>query len=228
MTRDHVDVLVIGAGASGAAVAWSLAETKMKIVCLEQGDWVNPQDYPSAHMDWESRWLNQFSYDPNIRARETDYPVNNTDSPIQVANFNGVGGSTILYAGHFPRFHPSDFRVKTLDGVAEDWPIDYQTLEHFYDENDRMMGVSGLQGDPAYPPKPALMPPVPLGKSGTILANGFNKLGWHWWPSDSAVATKQYDGRDQCINLGACVAGCAQGAKATLISPIGRMPLEPE
>ena len=97
MTRDHVDVLVIGAGASGAAVAWSLTETKMKIVCLEQGEWVNPQDYPSAHMDWESRWLNQFSYDPNIRAHQTDYPVNNTDSPIQVANFNGVGGSTILY-----------------------------------------------------------------------------------------------------------------------------------
>ena len=44
MTRDHVDVLVIGAGASGAAVAWSLAETKMKIVCLEQGDWVNPHE----------------------------------------------------------------------------------------------------------------------------------------------------------------------------------------
>jgi choline dehydrogenase-like flavoprotein len=32
-----VDVLIIGAGASGAAVAWSLAETKMHILCLEQG-----------------------------------------------------------------------------------------------------------------------------------------------------------------------------------------------
>jgi L-2-hydroxyglutarate oxidase LhgO len=28
-----VDVLIIGAGASGAAVAWSLAETKMHILC---------------------------------------------------------------------------------------------------------------------------------------------------------------------------------------------------
>ncbi len=35
MTEDHVDVLIIGAGASGAAIAWSLAETKMRIVCLE-------------------------------------------------------------------------------------------------------------------------------------------------------------------------------------------------
>jgi len=36
---DKVDVLIIGSGASGAAVAWSLADTKMRILCLEQGDW---------------------------------------------------------------------------------------------------------------------------------------------------------------------------------------------
>ena len=66
-----------------------------------------------------------------------------------------------------------------------------------------MMGVAGLAGDPAYPPKPEVMPPLPLGKSGTTLAQGFNKLGWHWWPSDSAFTTVVYDGRDKCINLGA-------------------------
>ena len=39
MTRnDPVDVLIIGAGASGAAIAWSLLETRMRILCLEQGD----------------------------------------------------------------------------------------------------------------------------------------------------------------------------------------------
>ena len=37
MSAETVDVLIIGAGASGAAMAWSLAETKMHIVCLEQG-----------------------------------------------------------------------------------------------------------------------------------------------------------------------------------------------
>ena len=85
----------------------------------------------------------------------------------------------------------------------------------FYDENDRMMGVSGLAGDPAYPPKSPLMPPLPLGRSGTAVARGFNALNWHWWPSDAAIATEPYDGRDQCINLGACGSGCAQGAKAS-------------
>ena len=210
-----VDVLIIGAGASGAAVAWSLAETKMHILCLEQGDWMKPSEYPSTARDWEARQFNDFHFSPNHRARRTDYPINDADSPIKVANFNGVGGGTVLYAGHFPRFHPSDFRVHTLDGVADDWPIDYATLAPFYAENDRVMGVSGLAGDPAYPPHEPMMPPLPLGKSGTALARGLNRLGWHWWPSDSAIASVEYEGRAKCINLGHCTSGCAQGAKAS-------------
>ncbi|MFL5254458.1 MAG: GMC family oxidoreductase [Rhodopila sp.] len=210
-----IDVLIIGTGASGAAVAWSLAETKMRIVCMEQGDWQNPSEYPTSGRDWEQRQLSDMHHNPNRRRRETDYPINGAESDIQVANFNGVGGSTVLYAGHFPRFHPSDFRVKTLDGVADDWPIDYQTLAPYYDENDRMMGVSGLAGDPAYPPKPAIMPPLPLGRTGSALGRGLNKLGWHWWPSDSAIASQDYEGRAKCINLAHCTSGCAQGAKAS-------------
>jgi glycine/D-amino acid oxidase-like deaminating enzyme len=31
MSDDVVDVLIIGAGASGAAVAWSLAETRARV-----------------------------------------------------------------------------------------------------------------------------------------------------------------------------------------------------
>jgi choline dehydrogenase-like flavoprotein len=56
---------------------------------------------------------------------------------------------------------------------------------------------------------------VPLGKTGTRYARAMNKLGWHWWPSDIAVATTEYDGRAKCINLGHCTPGCAQGAKAS-------------
>ena len=209
------DVLIIGAGASGATAAWNLAETKMRIVCLEQGGWTNPANYPTTGRDWESRAQSDFSINPNRRQQPGDYPVNDDDSPIKIANFNGVGGGTVLYAGHYPRFHPSDFKVKSLDGVADDWPIDYGDLEPFYAENDRITGVSGLAGDPAYPAKQSLMPPLPMGKSGQKLAEGFNQLGWHWWPSDSAIATQPYNGRDQCINLGACIYGCAQGAKAS-------------
>src|ERR1700712_3494677 len=164
--HDKVDVLIIGSGASGAAVAWGLADTRMRILCLEQGDWVKPTDYPSNGRDWEARLFSDFAINPNRRARPTDYPINDANSPIKVLNFNGAGGSTIMYPAHFPRLPPSDFRVKTLDGVADDWPVAYATLEPYFAENDRMMGVSGLAGDPAYPPKQPPMPPLPLGKSG--------------------------------------------------------------
>ncbi len=213
--KDKVDVLIIGSGASGAAVAWSLAETKMRILCLEQGDWMKPSEYPSTRKDYEARLYSDFATSPNIRKRPSDYPINDDNSPIKVVNFNAVGGSTVMYTAHFPRLHPSDFKVRTLDGVADDWPVDYKTLEPFFAENDRMMGVSGLTGDPAYPAHQPPMPPLPLGKSGTRIGQAMNKLGWHWWPSDTSLATQEYDGRAPCINLGHCTPACSQGAKAS-------------
>lgn len=215
MADDPADILVIGAGASGAAFAWSVAGTGARVVCLEQGGWTDPADYPSTGRDWEARQLDEYHFSPNQRRAAADYPVVEADSPIKVANFNAVGGGTVLYAAHFPRFHPADFRARTLDGVGDDWPIDYATLVPYYELNDRMMGVSGLAGDPAYPAKRPVMPPLPLGRAGEAVGRGFNRLGWHWWASDSAIATVPYDGRRPCANVGACLGGCAQGAKAS-------------
>ena len=54
---DPVDVLIIGSGASGAAVAWSLADTKMRIVCLEQGGWIDPAEIAAIRFGSEGqRW----------------------------------------------------------------------------------------------------------------------------------------------------------------------------
>src|SRR5271167_167211 len=83
-----VDVLIIGAGASGAAVAWSLAETKMHILCLEQGDWMKPSEYPSTARDWEARQLNDFphqSQPSRARYRLSDQrrPVADQDRQFQ-------------------------------------------------------------------------------------------------------------------------------------------------
>ncbi len=210
------DILIIGAGATGAAAAWSLSETGLRIVCLEQGGHMNPATYPSTTQQWEQGKAGAFHFSPNVRKLAADYPVNDAESPIAIANFNAVGGSTILFSGHFPRFHPSDFRVKSLDGVASDWPIDYQTLEPYFAKNDEMMGVSGLVGDPAYPPMTGLLPPLPLGRMGEVMGQGFNQLGWHWWPAYSAIISRAYRGRSPCINLGPCNTGCAQGAKSSV------------
>ena len=213
MNSEPVDVLIVGAGASGAAIAWSLLETRMRILCLEQGPKLEDKEFPSRDDDYELSRYGKFSCDPNVRKLPQDYPINSENSPITPVNFNAVGGSTINFLAHWPRMKPSDFRARTLDGVADDWPLDYATLEPFYNMNDSNTGVSGLAGNPAYPPYSPPMPPIPIGTLGQTLANGFNKLGWHWWPSDVAIQSRDQDGRSKCVNAGTCDLGCAAGAK---------------
>ena len=117
MSSEPVDVLIIGAGASGAAIAWSLIETKMRILCLEQGNHLSDKDFPSRRDDYELSRYAEFSCDPNVRRLKQDYPINSKDSCITPVNWNGVGGSTMNFLAHWPRMRPSDFRTRTLDGV---------------------------------------------------------------------------------------------------------------
>jgi len=218
MVEDRADVLVIGSGAAGAAVAKRLTDFGAKVVCLEQGDWVNAADYPSRRPDYEIQIKRgSFNFNPNVRRRPEDYPVLELGNhPPYVMMFNAVGGSTIHWAGYFPRFHPSDFRVRSLDGAAYDWPIRYQDLEPYYDLNDREMGVAGLAGDPANPPRsPRPTPPLPIGVIGETMARSFDKLGWHWWVSDNAIISRDYDGRPACNLHGKCLLGCPIGSKAS-------------
>ena len=181
-----------------------------------RGPWKDPRAYPALLDDWETHRVTDFNPDPNGRRLPEDYPVNDSESPITPLMYNAVGGSTIHWSAHFPRMHPSDFRVRSLDGVADDWPVTYEELEPYFDLNDRMMGVAGMVGDTAYPPKSDRQtPPIPLGKLGETMAGGFDKLGWHWWPSDTAILTRPYDGRSACNNCGPCEIGCPLGAKAS-------------
>ena len=214
--QEVVDVLVIGAGMSGGAFTWSLSDAGIQVVCLEQGNWVDPKTYPSTHDDWELHIYSDFNLDPNVRGLPQDYPLNNENTPITPLMYNAVGGSAIHWGAHFPRLRPSDFKVKTLDGVADDWPITYYDLEQFFDLNDRMTGVAGLNGNPAYPPMPPRQtPPIRLGKQGNKLVEGFEKLGWHWWPAESAINSAPYDGRPACTYGGPCITGCYNSSKSS-------------
>ena len=218
MPQPIADVLVIGSGAAGAALTKRLTDLGAKVVCLEQGGWIHPADYPSTRPDWEIQIRRgAFNFSPNIRKRWEDYPVAETGAnPPGVLMFNAVGGSTHHWAAHFPRFHPSDFRARSLDGVAADWPLRYRDLEPYYDTNDREMGVAGLSGDPANPPRsPRPTPPLPLGVLGETIGRGLNKLGWYWWVSDNAIVSKEYQARPACGLHGKCMFGCPIGSKAS-------------
>ena len=212
----NFDVIIVGSGASGASAAWNLSKSNLTILCLEQGPIIPEESYPRYGKDWEDRKNKDFSLNPNIRSLPSDYPINNENSPIDIANFNAVGGATILYSGHFPRFHPSDFKTFSLDGVGSDWPFTYEDLEPFYNLNDTMTGVSGLSGDPAYPVIPKLLPPVPIDRKGEVMASGFHKLGWHCWPSYSAIITEDYNGRKKYANDGPYNLGPPAEAKSSV------------
>ena len=79
-----------------------------------------------------------------------------------------------------------------------------------------MIGVSGLNGDPANPSRsPRQTPPLPIGKMGKTLAGGFEKLGWHWWVADQGIISKSYKTRPGCMLHGKCMFGCPISAKAS-------------
>ncbi|WP_026196933.1 GMC family oxidoreductase [Sciscionella marina] len=210
------DVLIVGAGPAGGVAALELATRGFRVVCLEQGDWTLPDDFSGGKPGWELTRLKQWHPSPNVRSAASDYPIDSGDTPVEPLMFNGVGGSTIMFSGHWVRAMPSDFRVRTLDGVAEDWPFGYADLRPFYDEVTHHIGASGLEGDPAYPDSHSFpLPPLPIGKYGLAAAKGMDKLGWHWWPAPNAIASRKFKNRDACLRYGACESGCPVGAKAS-------------
>lgn len=213
---DHADVVIVGAGPSGGVAAAHLAERGYSVVCLEQGEWPDRSEYPGATPEWELAAAKQWSSRPSVRQSPADYPVDVADSDYEILNFNGVGGASVLYAAVWPRLLPDDFRVRSIDGVADDWPLGYDDLVPYYEQTDRDFGVSGLGGNPAYPSlvEPPL-PPLPIGRAGLLVARAHARLGWHWWPAYNAILSAPYMGRNVCVQRGSCTSGCNEGAKAS-------------
>jgi choline dehydrogenase-like flavoprotein len=216
MKEEPADVVIVGAGAAAGVAALRLVQGGLTVTCLEQGEWHHRSEYRGAMSDWELTSRKQWSGDPNVRALPEDYPVDVSESDLGVRMFNGVGGGTVLYNAVWPRLKPSDFRVATLDGVADDWPLGYDDLLPYYEATDRQFGVSGLGGNPAYPSgaEPPF-PPLPIGRGGLKVARSHARLGWNWWPDSNAILSIPSDGRHPCVQRGTCGQGCGEGAKGS-------------
>lgn len=210
------DVVVIGAGAAGGVVTRALAEAGFAVVCLERGGWPDPASYPGDRPEWELLASRRWSSLAAVRDGRGDVVPVVDESDLGILDFSGVGGGTILYAGQWPRLLPDDLRVRTVDGMAEDWPITWDELLPWYERTDAEFGVSGLGGNPALPEcaDPPL-PPMPIGEVGLRVARAHHELGWHWWPAVNAIASVPTRTQRACIQRGACGQGCNEGAKGS-------------
>ena len=114
-----------------------------------------------------------------------------------------------------PRYSPEDFRLRTLYGVGDDWPITYDDLEPHYIEAERRMGVAGEQGPPELDPRsaPFPMPPLPLSWNLLQLKEWAERSGTPFWSQPSAKNSQPYDGRPECCRNDTCSPICPIGAK---------------
>jgi len=214
-TQDTCDVVIVGSGPSGAVAAKHFAEQGLSVICLEQGEYPDYTLIKHEGLDFEFTKDRYYTWNPNRRQAPSDYPVNDEESDVSPLMWNGVGGSSMLYAAAWHRFKPSDFRVRTLDGVADDWPISYEDLAPYYDRVSHEFSVSGVAGDPTYPYHEIPLPPFNLGDMEKRIIAAHDRLGWHWWPGVNAIASVKHGNLEPCIRRGACLWGCFAGAKAS-------------
>ncbi len=208
---EEVDFCIIGTGAGGGVLAQRLARYGFSVVALDAGPWHDTEtDMVSDEAGSGPLYWN-------------DLRITGGTEPLELGANNsgkGVGGSTIHYAGFCPRFHPSDFRVYTQDGVAADWPIAYEDIEPYYTQMEREYPVSG----PAYYPwgKPHSYPYAPLeaGTAGQQLIRGCTRLGIPVVAGGPvAIPAGRVGKRPHCIMRGFCLLGCKVGAKSsTMVS----------
>lgn len=220
LSRDEVDICIVGAGASGSVVGAKLAEAGFSVVIFDAGPhWDPTRDFVSDE---------QASY----RLFWTDERITGGSDPVELGANNsgrGVGGSTVHYSMVAMRAHPEDFRRGTLDGPVpgadvRDWPIRFDDLEPYYEEVEEALQIAGPTDYPwgrrrkRYPQREH-----ELNAPARQLVYGCVRLGIPVSPAPIATLSAPYKDRPPCVYRGFCNYGCTTNAKSsTLVTYIPR------
>jgi glucose dehydrogenase len=118
-----------------------------------------------------------------------------------------TGGSSTIWEAITVRMIPSDFKTRTLYGVGDDWPIDYDELEPYYGRAEQLMSVSGTDDDnPFSPPRstPYPLPPFELSYDDRIMAERLREADIILHTTPQARTRQDHNGRPACNNFGTC------------------------
>lgn len=252
-----VDVVVVGTGVAGSILCMELASAGLKVVGLERGRMVNPQhDFamPYAHdelkYDRHSDIFQDLSRETitfRNTMKETALPMREMGSfkPGEI-----VGGTAAHWGCHARRFLPWDFETRSQtearygkklfpeDCTSQDWGINYEDLEPYYDQFEAIYGVGGKAGNlegkiqpggnPFEGPRSREFPnpPTPRTHPGEMFARACESLGYTPFQNPSAGMTQSYVNLyrqmlGECVRGGFCNSfGCASGAKASPLTTV--------
>lgn len=210
---ESVDYCIVGVGSAGGVLAQRLARAGFRVVALEAGPfWDTERDWVSDEAGSHGLYWTE----PRV--------IGGTDPLALGANNSGrgVGGGSVHWAGFTPRFHPSDFRVYSEDGVGADWPISYADIKPYYELMELEIPVAGPAYFPWGDPHGYAYGPHPMGGVGDVLIKGCTKLGLRVSAGGPvAILSGSRGDRPHCIYRGFCIQGCKVGAKqSTLVSHV--------
>ena len=202
------DVVIIGAGASGAAAAKVLCEAGVKVVALEKGPWRTKESSAATNSPTSTATIcgptRSSTRAPGARPRPMPRAAR-TSAPCRrwsaAARSTGRAGC--------PASPTNDFRMRTVAGdlpgaSLADWPITYDELEPYYLKVEWAFGVSGEAGrqpvrrsrrSGGYPCPP--MPLLALRRRNSCRAA--TALGWNAFPTPQAALSRPFNGRKATV-----------------------------
>ena len=189
------DIIIIGTGAGGGTLAHALAPTSARILLLERGDFI-PRE--PANWDPAAVWK-------DLRYRTAEQWLDHGGNQFRPYTHYCVGGNTKFWGSVLYRLRKEDFEsVEHADGLSPAWPIDYRTLEPYYDRAERLYHVHGQRGiDPSEAPRGDFpYPPIPHSNEIAETVERLRKEGLH--PSPLPLGLIDPGQPDGCILCNTC------------------------
>ena len=127
-----------------------------------------------------------------------------------------VGGQALHWGGACNRFSEEDLRLKSIYGLAEDWPIDWPELERYYVEAEHRLNVAG---DPSPLSRRSALGAVSAGGHAAVVQPaGPEEVGGAervevFAAADVAQHHGPFDGRGACGLYDTCGDVCPTGAR---------------